>query len=65
MTGVHQKMNAEGCVEGKSLKFVVWLHFEAVRLATLAGELLMLSLVHKLGRLELLGVVVRFVAILK
>ena len=46
-------MNAEGCVEGKLLKFVAQLHLEAVRLATSAGGLLTRSLAHKLGRLEL------------
>lgn len=56
-------MNAEGCVEEKLQRFVARLHFEAVRLVTLAGGLLMLSLVHKLGRLELLCMIVRFVAI--
>ena len=57
-------MNAEDCVEGKSRRFVVRLHLEAVRLATLAGGLLMLSLVHKLVCLEL-GVVAQVVAIQK
>ena len=53
-------MDAEGCVEGKSQ---IELHSEAVQLATLAGELSTLSLVHKLGRLELLDLVFHSVAI--
>ena len=57
-------MNAEDCVEEKSRRFVVRLHLEAVRPATLAGGLLMLSLVHKLACLEL-GVVAQAVAIQK
>ena len=56
-------MNAEDCVEGKLLRFVAWLQFEAVRLATLAGGLSRRSLVHKPGYLELLSMVARFVAI--
>ena len=53
-------MDAEGCVEGESPNE---LHSEAVQLATLAGELSTLSLVHKLGCLELLDLVSNFVAI--
>lgn len=53
-------MDAEGYFEGKSQNE---LHSEAVRPATLAGELSTLSLVHKLGRLELLDVVSHSVAI--
>ena len=55
MTWANQKMNAESCTEEKLLRFVAQLHFEAVRLVTSAGGLLRLSLVHKLGRLELLS----------
>ena len=44
-------MDAEGCVEGKSQNE---LHSEAVPQVTLAGELSTQSLVHRLGRLELL-----------
>ena len=53
-------MDAEGSVEGKSQND---LHSGAVRLATLAGELSTLSLVHKLGHLELLDVLPHSVAI--
>ena len=53
-------MDAEGCVEGKSQNE---LHSEAGQLATLAGELSTLSLVHKLRRLELLDLVSHSVAI--
>lgn len=53
-------MDAEGCVEGKSQHE---LHSGAVQLATLAGELLILSLVHKLKCLELLDSVSHSVAI--
>lgn len=45
------------------LRFVARLHFEAVRLATLAGGLSKLSLAHKPGGLELLRMVARLVAI--
>lgn len=38
------------------------LHFGAVRLVTLTGGLLMLSLVHKLGRLKLWSMIAGFVA---
>ena len=53
-------MDAEGCVEGKSQSE---LHSEAVQPATLAGELLTQSLVHKLGTLKLLHLVSHSVAI--
>lgn len=46
-------MDSEGCVEGKSPRFAAGLHSEAVRVATLAGGLLRLSLVHKPGGLEI------------
>lgn len=39
------------------------LHFEAVRLATLAAGLLTLSLVHKLGGPEILNMIARLFAI--
>ncbi len=61
MTWAH--LNAEGCVEGKSPRLVVRLHSEEIPLATLAGGLLVLSLVHKPGRLELSGVIARFLVI--
>lgn len=47
----------------KLLKLGEWPHFEAVRLATLAGGLLRLSRVHKPGRLELLNMIAHFAAI--
>lgn len=50
-------MNVEGCAEGNLLRF------EAVRQATLAAGLLMLSLVHKQAHLELLNMIVHFVVI--
>ena len=53
-------MDAECCVEGTSQNE---LHSEAVQLATLAGELLILSLVHKPRCLELLDLVFHSVAI--
>lgn len=56
-------MDSEGCVEGKSPRFAAGLHSEAVRLATLAGGLLRLSLVHKLGGLEILSMISHSVAI--
>ena len=56
-------MNAEGCVEGKSPRFAAGLHSEAVRLATLVGGLLLLSLVHKLGCLEIPRMIFHSVAI--
>ncbi len=57
------KMNAEGCVEGKWPRSAARPHLEAVRLATSAAGLLMLNLVRKLGGLELLSMMARFVAI--
>lgn len=63
MTQGHQKMNAEGCVAGKLPRFVARLNLEAVRSVTLAGGLLRLSLVRRLGRLELLSMTAHFVAI--
>lgn len=55
-------MNSECCVEGKLQRFVALLRFGAVRLVTLTGGLLMLSLVHKLGRLKLWSMIAGFVA---
>lgn len=56
-------MDSEGCVEGKSPRFAAGLQSEAVRLATLAGGLLRLSLVRKLGGLEILSMISHSVAI--
>ena len=56
-------MYAEGCGEGKLQRFEAELHLEAVRLATSTGGPSMLSLVHKLGHLELWSMIAHFVAV--
>ena len=63
MIWAHWERNTGDCGEGNSPKSVAGSHLEAVRLATLAGGLLILNPEHKPGRLGLWSMTVHSLAI--